>query len=227
MNKIHLNMAIFVICLACSSVYGQKREISKEMFNDSYKKAGENTGKLSHRIISEGYVYRDEESQIRSVEKGISEIASPNRSRFSIEHKNNELNTISYFELIKIDGVEYKRRNNGEWKKENTVINPNPTNSKSSRSEAKYYLTENARLNNQTADLFELEVEYKHQTTNPVNRQMSESTTCRKEKRWISKDGLLLKLEMVDENTNPRKINSRRIWVYEYDPTIKIEAPIK
>jgi len=104
---------------------------------------------------------------------------------------------------------------------------PNSQIIKSTKIAAKYYLTENVQLNNQTADLFVLEIENKGQVTNPNTKEVSDFIDYRMEKHWISKDGLLLKWELTDRGINPEKIRSRRSWIYEYDPNIKIEAPIK
>jgi hypothetical protein len=47
-----------------------------------------------------------------------------------------------------------------------------------------------------------------------------------KDKRWISRDGFLLKMELEDELAGLPGNWSRRTWTYEYDPNIKIESPV-
>jgi len=228
MNKIKfIASLVFLFCLVGLNIYGQKKEITKEEFSEAYKKAGEKRGKLSHRIVSELFVYGDDEIKIKQNEKGFSEFVAPNRRRMFTEFQDNQLNKTFIFETIRIDDIEYKKDKNGVWTKKIFPKIQVPPHNKTTQSNAKHFLTGNIRLDNQPADLFELEVEYNHQLTNPKTGEVSEHTTYRNEKRWISKDGLLLKIEMVDHKLNPAKTFSRRILSYEYDPNIKIEAPIK
>ena len=226
MNKRRITkLIVFFVCLFSVNIYGQRKEITREELLEAYTKAVEKTRKLSRRIISESKVYGDDETKIVQTQKSLDEFALPNSSRFIVEAKRTGIDKVSSFEIIRIGDVEYKREENGKWTKRDYEPMPEPV-AKSLESKTKYYLTENAKLNDQTADLYELEIEFKHQNRNPVTKEVFENTTLRKEKRWISKDGLLLKIEIVDEKINPRKIIFSRVSVYEYDPNIKIEAPM-
>ena len=227
MRKINSFLAILLICLAGSSTYGQRKEISKEMFHDSYKKAGENLGKLSYRVISEVFVYGVDETQIRRSSKGTTENFSPTIWRSISELKENEINRITYFEKIRIGEVEYNKNKNGVWTKK-TVVPPQPSPLIRNNSHtAKYFLTENVRLENEVVDLYEMESQYNNQSTEPRTGRTAQSVGCLKQKSWINKKGLTLRTELIDEDEESRKIKSRRILVYQYDPNIKIEAPIK
>lgn len=222
-----IKFVVLFTCLFSLNIYGQRKEITKEEMSDIYKKAVAKTGKLSHRIISESKVYGSEETEVLQIEKGLSEFALPDKFRYVAEIKRVDVGSVFSFESIKIDGVKYERKNKGEWTKQNIAPVQNPSSLNFSESGASFYITENAKLDGRTADLLELKVEYKHQRKNPNTKEVYEYKTYRTERRWIGKDGLLLKIEMIDENDNPKKIISSRTWIYEYDPNIKIEVPIK
>ena len=46
-------------------------------------------------------------------------------------------------------------------------------------------------------------------------------------KFWINEDGLMLRREREHGSVEPKFVRSRKTEVYEYNPKIKIEAPIK
>lgn len=219
-----INFLILLFCFTSLNVYGQRKEISEKEFSSPYQKAVEKTGKLSHRIVSERFVFGNDESKIRIADKGLTEFALPDNLRSYLQSVD-EFGRKFSFEFIRYEGVVYQRRDEGEWAKKDLMNPPNPVKSIANNDNAKYYLTENVKLDGNNADLFELEIEYKHQTPNPQTKEVFVSITKRKEKRWIGKDSLLLKIEMVDEAINPARTLSRRTQIYQYDPKIKFEAP--
>ena len=216
-------LSILLLCFAGLNIYGQRKEISKEEFFDAYKKTGDKVA--AYRIIGKSETYRG--SELKSVTNETSEFVPPDKRRFVSEMKMFEINKTFVFERILIGRDEYKRENNGDWIKRisNALVKPKNNNSGVVENNAKFYLTENAKLDNQTANLYELTVEYKHTRRNASN-ETKETVSYRKEKRWISRDGFLLKMEMEDEFEGLPRNWSRRTRTYEYDPSIKIEAPI-
>ncbi|HEX8288004.1 MAG TPA: hypothetical protein VF556_08415 [Pyrinomonadaceae bacterium] len=227
MRKLNSLIAVLVICFVGLSVCGQRKEISKEMFHDSYKKAGENLGKLSYRVISEMFVYGADETQIRRYSKGTTENLSPTVWRSVSELKENEINRTTYFEKIRIGEVEYNKDKNGVWTKK-TVVQPQPSPLIRNNSHiAKYFLTENARLGNEVVDLYEMESQYNNQSTEPRTGRTVQYSGRLEQKNWINKKGLTSKVELTDVDEESGKIKSRRILIYQYDPNIKIEAPIE
>jgi hypothetical protein len=46
-------------------------------------------------------------------------------------------------------------------------------------------------------------------------------------RKWIGEDGLPYREETVRGKLSPREETAKRVVTYEYDPKIKIEAPIK
>ncbi len=227
MKKIRfVRLFILLVCFASLNVFGQKREISKQEFSDAYQRADEKTNTLARRIVSKNERYSG--GEVRSTENYTSESVPPNKNHTVTEIKLFDTNKSFLIERILVGGDEYKRENGGDWTRRSfseVSKTPNPITTKAVENSSKYYLTENVQLSNQTANLYELSVENK--ITMPTRSgAIKESISYRrKEKRWISRDGLLLKMELEDERQELRKSGSRRVWTYEYDPNIKIEAP--
>ncbi len=218
-------LSILLLCLTCLNAYGQRKEISKQEFSDAYSKAGGKTQTLAYRIISKSEAYRGDELQ--SFTNDTSEFVPPDKNHFVSEMKMVNANKIFVIETIRIGEDRYKKESGGNWTKlpSNVAKPTNPISNKSVENSAKFYLTENALFGQQTANLYELAVEFKHTSNAPATNKIKESTSYRSEKRWISRDGLLLKMELEDEFPEVPKRVSRRTWTYEYDPNIKIEAP--
>lgn len=231
MKKIgFIKFFVLLICLVNLNAFGQqKRDISEREFSDAYRKASEKTRTFAVRLVSKSKRYRDGKAQ--STENFTSESIPPNKNHTVTEIKLFDADKAFFVERILIGNNEYKRENGGDWTRRNfneVGKTPNPIISEAEENGAKYYLTENVQFGNQTANLYELSVEEK--ITIPARSAHStarELLSYRKEKRWISRDGRLLKMELEDESGDSPKSVSRRIWTYEYDPNIKIEAPIK
>jgi hypothetical protein len=231
MNKIKfIKLSALLICLFGLNIYGQRKEITKVEFFESYRNAGEKTRKTTYRVVSKNEVFLD--NQLQSVQNYTDEFVPPDKKRFVAEIKSSEPIKNKYLrtERILIGNDEYKRENGGEWVKRTLTTTKKPANNNTSKTvenNSKYYLTENVNLGNQPTNLYELTVEYRHPTQTSPTNEGKEFVSYRKQKIWISRDGLYLRMEMEDEFPEPRKSSSRRTWIYEYDPNIKIEAPIK
>lgn len=216
-------LSVLLLCFAGSNIYGQRKEISKEEFFDAYKKTSKKAA--TYRIIGKTETYRN--NKLKSVINETREFVLPDKRRFVSETKMFQLNQTFVFETVLIGRDEYKRENNGDWIKRISNAPVKMTNSNNGLVEdnEKFYLTENAKLDNQTANLYELTVEYKHTRQNASN-ETKEIFSYLKDKRWISRDGFLLKMELEDELAGLPGNWSRRTWTYEYDPNIKIESPV-
>jgi hypothetical protein len=227
MKKIgFVKLFILFVCFASLNVFGQqRREISKQEFLDAYQKAGEKTKTFAVRLVSKSERYSG--GKVQSTENFTSESIPPDKNHTITEIKRFDADKSFSIERILIGGDEYKRESGGDWTRRNfneVGKTPNPISSKAVENSSKYYLTENAQFGNQTANLYELSVENKI-TIPSRNGAVREFVSYRKEKRWISRDGRLLKMELEDESGEAPKNVSRRVWTYEYDPNIKIEAP--
>lgn len=76
------------------------------------------------------------------------------------------------------------------------------------------------------ADLYELASELKYQYPDRKSNQLKEYVSTYRQKFWITKDNLLLKSETNEDDNRVGGINIQRVYTYEYNPNIKIEAPI-
>jgi hypothetical protein len=228
MNRIKLIKFItLLICLVSFNVYGQRKEISKEEFLIANKTAGDKMKMVSYRFISKNENYFGDE--LKSVQTNTNEFVPPDKRHNVLEVKMFDMKRNFLTETIRIGNDEYKRENGGEWtKRTKTEASQSPNNPiKTIENNSKFYLTENVKLGSQTANLYEAFVENKVLTPTRAGNEPAETTFYRKERRWINRDGLLIKFEMEDESQQMRKVVTRQTSTYEYDPNIKIEAPIK
>lgn len=227
MNKVRFfKLAVLLICLANLNAYGQqKREIPKQEFFGAYSKAVAKTAELAHRIISKNEVFYGD--KINSIENNTIEFIPPDSNHSVFETKALDFNKTFLNERIRIGNIVYKRQNGGDWTKE--TVKPKEKNSNKNyeklvENNPEFYLSENVSLNGETANLYELSVERIFTSQTSAN-QTKESVSYWKEKRWISRDGRLLKMELEVESQGLPKRGNRRVSTYQYDSNIKIEAP--
>lgn len=226
MNKFRFNkLTVLLICLFCLNIYGQRKEISREDFFKAYQKAEENIKKFSYRIITEGQKYRENETNLFSTGRRLEEFVPPYKTRFLWEEKVIATNEISFIETVVAEGGEYERKNNENWVKKfirpGYILLP-----KQETFKPKYYLTKNVKLNNKEADLYEIQYETESVTLKPKKDKGKREKFYRKEKHWISPDGLWLRKEFNNKEFLGNGFINKQISIYEYDPNIKIEAPI-
>jgi hypothetical protein len=158
-------------------------------------------------------LYRGNEWEI--IQSDVADFVPPDR-RHTITEVTAPNGKKIFIERILIGNDDYKRENGGNWiKRTSNTTNQQQNNPiKTVENDSKFYLTENIQFNNQTANLYEVLAEYKITTPIRATNERKETISYRKEKRWISRDGLLLKMEMEDEFQGTQKSNSRRTWIY-------------
>jgi hypothetical protein len=228
MNKIKLiNLTVLLICTIGFNVYEQRKEILPGEYANLSKKASENRKKMRFRIVTKSEHYFGNE--LKNIESNIVEFIPPNKTHLVSEMKSFNRMKVFSTETIRIGDDNYKRENGGDWIKQiqEKVVSLPSNFTRTIANNAKAYLTENVQFNNQIANLYEITVKYTHQVqTSPANKEVRDIITYHKDKIWMSRDGLLLKSESEDESPEPVKFLSRRSSVYEYDSSIKIEAPV-
>lgn len=219
-----IKIIFFLLCLSVLNIYGQRNEISKTEFSAVHEKPAENSGKLSRRVVSEGYIYDSSGAKLREIKKEVYETESPNRWRLSMESKNFDFDITSTFEVIMFDGIEYQRENGGEWTQKK-VEKPQNTIGKTAEKSVKYFITKNVSVENRIADLVEIESKIVYQAVDYKTKAVSDYAVQRTQKYWISGD-LIIKSEIIIENGETNKPTLRHTSIYQYDPNIKIEAPM-
>ncbi len=227
MNKTRLFGIAVVLFSLTVCLYGQKKEINRKEYDELINKVSENTSKYSYRTINVRNLYRQDGITIQQTEKNLSEHVPSGNRRFLSEIVNHVINRTTITELIRIDGIEHRKVDNGKWGivSSRTVIGNENIVSKEYKYQ-KYYLTENVQVDGQTVDILEYENEYTLKYKNSSNGEIKETKSYSRWK-WTIKDNLFLRSESLSEKADPKMNVSNSITNYEYDPNIKIEAPIK
>ncbi len=230
MKKFNLIFSLLVIfCGANLNLYAQKKEISQKEFSDVYNAERSKTSAVNYRMISIYEAKRGSELNFVQTQKSISEFVRPNRQHYIWENRPINSDRTDILELIKIGDDEYEKRDNGEWKKRAKKLGQpiNPSKNNVIQTSVKNFYLGKMDFSNQTADIYQREIESKHQRKNSATNELEEYKSNRIEKYWISKDGLRLKIETEETVLDSQPRILRGTVIYEYDPNIKIEAPIK
>lgn len=221
-------MRIFVIATFLSCVLGVtgqaptiKNDIHMSVFLDVQDKANELLEKSSYRLTRTLEFFEDRDKPGKTSEKFLREVSRPDKWR-TVEEK--ELNGKIEKEERLWDGKAlFVKENDGEWRRFSGG------DSGSGRSESgqvtrRYRYIGKADLNGLQTDLYEIEM---LRVANKFSQNdMVVVRYKRKTRFWYSGEGKLLK--KVEENMiEGYPEMSRETTVIEYDPVLKIEAPIK
>ena len=195
--------------------------IQESVFNEILTKATENLKGKTYRLTKTEEDFADRNSSSESITTNILEIVPPDKRREVEEVKSPTKNT----RLERIwDGKNlYEKENNGEWKKYSGGggISQDIT---SGRVTTTYKFIGKELLNEKNANVYETET---HRIANKFTRTSQYQVEyIVKTKYWISEDGYFLKTLKESEVVGSKSLK-RETEIYEYDPNIKIEAPIK
>lgn len=149
----------------------------------------------------------------------VNEVLLPDHSRYYGKETVDGVTT--EFEQIKIEFMLYKRTNKGPWTKidlrgSGGTGSGNGSGAGISRL-CDQYSVEDVVINSKQAKLYEAIV---------INSDTNE-LKFNEVRRWVSDTGLPYREEVVSGKLSPREETKRTVTTYEYDPNIKIEAPIK
>ena len=148
----------------------------------------------------------------------VEEVQLPDNSRYY--RKTTAGGLVSEIEVINVDYMSYTRKDNGPWTKVDTrgagSGSGNGSGFDTSR-ECDQYSVEEVILNGRQVHLYEWIL---------INRDTNELKFS-ESRRWLGEGSLPYREESVSGKLYPREETNRRIVTYEYDPAIKIEAPIK
>jgi hypothetical protein len=215
-----LLFAVLAASVAAPSLFGQRKEISKAKFVAIREAAYSKLEKSAYRVkwtpsINEASIADGREAVISST----SEFAPPHKKRVITVWKTatgtreEETIRIADKEFTKIDG---------HWKTLEKPVNRftavgdvlKPVDDET------YLHVGSEQLRGVNAEIYE---EIVHTEYTYDNRKITYTTLNR---LWIGMDGRLLKAEWKQSGSNG-VVTSSSISDYEYDPTIRIEAPIK
>jgi len=197
---------LFVFCL---NTYGQEKEITQNEYFKAHADAIKKQYSYNRRVTA-----KEENFTLDKTKTTILEVILPDKQRNLTIQTQNGISTRT--ETIIIGEILYRRVNVGEWTKNELSGNGNGIGfGDGFSSDTKFRYTVIAdTLNNQSVQRFEESI---------INKYFSD-----KKRIWISTEGLILKSEETTEEIKPKKLLTRTVIEYEYNPQdLKIEAPIK
>jgi hypothetical protein len=215
-RKLWLLTLLLVFALASfSELIAQRQIISSREYSEAAYNRENKWYEKSRRVVS-----IDETFSNGAVTKSImivSEVLLPDKERFY--SKSTSGNKVAEYERIKIDYMEYTRIDGGAWTKVDLrqTGGTGGLSTGSGSTSCDQYSVEATWLNSMSVQLFEaLTIENK-----------GNELWFRESRHWIGENKLPYQTEMVKGKFSPRDVTSRLVTTYEYDPAIKIEAPIK
>lgn len=213
-----------------SLVSAQRVEINQETFLQKYDEVIKKTDDLSQKTTFTGKTFNtgienDGKPQIVTIE-----FVAPDKSRTVKNTWSSQLNKYITTESFLIGNTLFEKKGDS-WTKEENNEKVKPLRSEVWRDkiikDVNWYLTENIEFENQKADLYEVVLHRFEKTQKFADSPIIEYEFTFRQKFWITKDNLLLKTEAEQIDAKPGAINAHFVYVYEYESTIKIEAPIK
>lgn len=220
MNRVNLFLGLFAIIsglVFSIDVYAQRKIITSKEYYEGISKPGVKYYEKSRRVetteetITDGVVTK---SALR-----INEALLPNRDRKYA--KITEGGKVSEFEQITIDYMQYTRKDGAAWTKvdlrQSGYGSGSGTGVGGSSRQCDQYSVDSTSINGRSMQLFEWLL---------IDSNGNE-LLFHEMRKWIGDDGLPYRGEDVKGKLSPREEIKRTVTTYEYDPTIKIEAPIK
>jgi hypothetical protein len=214
-------LSVFIFCAFMNISAQVEKKISEQAIRTLLENAAEKLQNKSYRIKSESESYRTVYDSAPSYFTSETIEYAPNGYYRISERKTPAGTTAS--EVIVLGKKRYERVKNGKWK---IASAGNPTGEvlRASRVEPveetiEYFYKGREVVNNQNADLYEIKTLTKFKSSDRL------TMTVYIQRYWFDQNGLFLKTETVSGVDD--KIISRTVERYEYDPNIKIEAPVE
>jgi hypothetical protein len=212
--------------LLCSCVSAQEKTINEKVikekeFKEIQAKATERLRDKIYRLTKTEERFSERGAKPQSVKINILETVPPNKRRELEEIKSPTEN--SKTERIWDGKNLYKRENDGEWEKYSGG-GGGSGDFASGKITTTYKFIEKTTLNNQIVNVYEVETNRIANKFSPTSRY--EVHYVEKTRYWINEDGYFLNITKESEIAGSKSLK-REIEIYEYDPNIKIEAPVK
>lgn len=216
MKKGWLILLLMFFCFCLTSVYGQQKQITRKDFYDAYFGSVNKSYKLPRRTVTVQKFFANE--KLLETKTISDEIYPPDNWRRVIETKTGEKTLltrekITLIEYIKVGKDTYYRKDNGEWKKGSGLGGGSGS---GRNTESETFTVEKTTYNNQPVTIYQ---------NASIYRDSNKQRAYIIERKWLSKDNILLKEELEDGLIEPKTIVRQETQAYEYDSNIKIEAP--
>lgn len=210
--KKYLLTAVFILAVASAAV-AQVKQFTSNDFYKSESAAYDLMSGVSKRVVTKTETF--ENGRIINVLETVAETLEPDRYRFVRTEKKGDVET--HYEIIQIADMEYTRINKGAWTAKKIEGSGMGSGTGAGYNSCKQYTEEPDFVGGQTArKLRELRI---MQSEKGLNFEDSIN--------WYNQQGQFLRTETVKGLLEPRIENYREVVTYEYEPNIKIEAPIK
>lgn len=201
--------------------FGQEKSISEQEFKYIFENWRQFSKRQTYHIRTISEVRLNGKLSDRN-DESESEYAPPDKRRFVSILKTPAFT--SKFETIQIGNKQYTRKDEGLWK-ESIIIppksDPDPKKKTIIDSNQYFYFGQDT-VREKRAKIFGQITKSRISYENSERESFSTSIT----KYWFDKKGFLLKMESEMEIvTGIMTSYTKRTYLYDYDPKIKIEAP--
>jgi len=209
-------IAVVSVFMLADDVAAQRKIITSKEYYEGVSRPGVKYYDKSRRVETTDETFAN--GMLTKSHFRVNEVLLPNRNRSYA--KLTEGDKVTEVEQITIDHMQYNRKDNEPWTKVDLRKSGSGSGSGVSGGtsrQSSQYSVEATFINGRSVQLFEWLL---------VNGDGAE-LAFNEMRRWIGDDGLPYREEDVKGKLSPREETSKRVVTYEYDPNIKIEAPIK
>jgi len=212
--KFRMTFILTIVCLNAAFVFGQEKALEKDAFDSAVNGAQKKLAKQAYRRTNVYEMFDDRDSEPTKSSKTVTEIALSGAIRWLVESDGKK------YEMILVDGKRYKKEDGGPWKLDESAGGYGRGCGAETK-DLSYKVKEKSDLNGKKANLYE-----SVQKMLGISCGKESADELWTERYWIGEDGTLLKSESIFEDIGKKSMR-RDVSVYEYDPNIKIEAPVK
>ncbi|MEO6051976.1 MAG: hypothetical protein ABIP78_11685 [Pyrinomonadaceae bacterium] len=214
-NSLLVTLAVVIIALSFHETPAQRKLLTLSEYSEGTLPPPAKSQELTRRNkgIEETFVG----GVLMKTVETISESVISGGNRFY--SKTTEGDKITEIDKINVNDVMYIRENGKAWRKESD----NPFGrlvmggGLSSPPPGKQYSVESVFLNGISTQIFEAFFVL----------DKGKELTFQEVRMWVGQDGLVYRQELVEGKLFPRTETLRSVSTYDYDPNIKVEAPMK
>ncbi len=219
--KVKIISFLLILISSVGIAKAQKNDISEAEYLQVEAKAAELLNASNYRLIRDLEYFEDRSKPSRLAESDAREVLQPNKRRtVEIRDYNGK---VSKEERIWDGKALYARTDDGEWKQFSGGSGMGGR-IESGQTTKKFRFLRKVDLDGVQANLYELEslrIANKFSANDMIVVRFN-----KKVRSWYSEDGKLLQ-KIIEDSIEGREELSRDTTKIQYDPNIKIEAPIK
>lgn len=218
--KITRFLTIAVVCFVFAATsFAQGKEITKDDYLVSWRAALQKARGLTRRVIQ---TVTNHEKEMPDIDEWQYEYVMPDKIHYTnIRTFDGKVKRI---EQIDIGKTKYCKKDDGVWKlSESYCIGGSGSGGPSNIASNKYYL-ENKKIDGKEIKVFRNYITYAN-IYSPTKE--TEGLTFEETIFWLNSNDFMIRQEIRKGLVNSGKVRTTNLSLYTYDPSIKIEAPIK